>query len=367
MYDPEGNPHPVPAEHLPWTLPTDVDVTPTGEPPLKKSKELLERTEKIFGEGWMPEVETMDTFVDSSWYYMRYTDPKNTEQFASIEAQNKWLPIDIYFGGSEHTTLHLLYSRFIQKVLFDLGHTEVSEPYTMRYNRGLVLGPDGNKMSKSKGNVIDPDEQVGRLGADTVKMYLAFMGPYGSPQNYPWDLGGIAGLRRFLERVNDLRERITDAESSDMTRTLHQTIAKVTADIANFKFNTAISSLMIFVNAAEKQGLKKTSYEIFLRLLAPFAPHLTEELWEEDGHRATIHMESWPIADVSLLTASTATIAVQFLGKTRETIIVPTGSDESTVLATAQAHEGVAKRLEGKTITKVIYVKDKILNLITSP
>ena len=365
VYNPEGKAHAVPDEHLPWTLPTDVDVTPTGEPPLAKSKELKERTEKIFGVGWTPEVETMDTFVDSSWYYMRYADPKNETAFSSHEAQKAWMPVDLYFGGTEHTTLHLLYSRFVQKALFDMGHTPISEPYNLRINRGLVLGPDGNKMSKSKGNVIDPDEQVTRMGADTVKMYLAFMGPYAQPSNYPWDLGGIVGLRRFLERVYDLSEKVNETENTATTQLLHYTIEKITSDIKSFKFNTAISALMIFLNSAEKTGLTKTDYEIFLKLLAPFAPHLSEELWEQANHTTSIHTEAWPSADKNLLVTSSLTIAVQFNGKSRETIIISPGQTEAEVLAIAYTHEGIAKRLERQDIIKVIYVQNKILNLIT--
>jgi leucyl-tRNA synthetase len=203
VYDPEGKAHVVPKEHLPWLLPEDVDFTPTGVPPLSKSEVLKKRTEEIFGAGWTPEVETMDTFVDSSWYFLRYIDNKNGEVLSGLDKQKDWMPVDMYFGGAEHTTMHLLYSRFWQKALFDLGLVTESEPYKRRVNRGLILGPDGNKMSKSKGNVIDPDEQVARVGADTVKMYLAFMGSY-EGTNYPFDLGGIAGLRRFLERVNGL-------------------------------------------------------------------------------------------------------------------------------------------------------------------
>ncbi|MFM2374111.1 MAG: leucyl-tRNA synthetase, leucyl-tRNA synthetase [Candidatus Parcubacteria bacterium] len=367
VYDPQGNAHAVPAEHLPWVLPTDVDVTPTGEPPLAKSVELKERTERLFGAGWTPEVETMDTFMCSSWYFMRYTDPQNETAFASHEMQKAWLPIDIYFGGSEHTTMHLLYSRFMQKALFDLGHTPVEEPYRIRINRGLVLGPDGNKMSKSKGNVIDPDEQVARLGADTVKMYLAFMGPYGTPQNYPWDMGGIAGLRRFLERVYDLHEKVRDDAPQETTKLLHKTIVKLTSDIENFKFNTAISALMVFINAAEKDGLTSADYTTFLRLLAPFAPHLTEELWEKIGITTSVHTEAWPVADPALLTEEEVTLGVQINGKMRETIVVPHNADESAVLAIAYAHEGVVKRLDGEEITKVIFVQNRVLNLIVTP
>lgn len=364
VYDPDGLPHAVPYEHLPWHLPTDVDVTPTGEPPLAKSQELKERTERIFGKGWTPEVETMDTFMCSSWYFMRYTDPQNTERFAAQSEQEKWLPVDVYFGGSEHTTMHLLYSRFMQKALFDLGHATALEPYTLRYNRGLVLGPDGNKMSKSKGNVIDPDEQVSRLGADTVKMYLAFMGPYGTPTNYPWDMGGIAGLRRFLERVYDLRTHITTTPTLDNKALLHQTIKKVGDDIHALKFNTAISALMVYLNAVEKSGLSTDDYHCFLRMLAPFAPHLSEELWEQAGHESSVHRESWPKFDPNLLISSEVTIAVQINGKVRATITLERDATEEMVLDAAQQDEVIRRRLNSAQILKVIYVPNRAINLI---
>ncbi len=365
VYDPEGKPHAVPEEHLPWLLPDDVDFTPTGIPPLAKSESLKKRVTDIFGEGWTPEVETLDTFVDSSWYFLRYTDPQNTKQFASKEAQEAWMPTNTYFGGAEHTTMHVLYSRFFQKVLYDLGLTTVSEPYTVRINRGLILGPDGNKMSKSKGNVIDPDEQVQRLGADSVKMYLAFMGPYAEVANYPWNMGGIAGIRRFLERVNGLAEHTRKDEPKTLTTLLHRTIDKVTRDIEAFKFNTAISALMIFLNAAEKEGLTTDSYEIFVRLLAPFAPHLTEELWETRGKQSSIHLAEWPIADVTLLVSETVTIAVQIDGKVRATISVAVDADEPSVIEMALREPRIASKITRDTIARIVYVPGKILSILT--
>ncbi len=368
VYDPEGKPHPVPKEHLPWLLPEDVDFTPTGEAPLAKSKELKERTEKIFGAGWTPEVETMDTFIDSSWYFLRYTDVHNDNEFASKDAQNAWMPVDTYFGGAEHTTMHLLYSRFWQKALFDLGLSDIQEPYKVRINRGLVLGPDGQKMSKSKGNVIDPDEQVSRLGADTVRMYLAFMGPYGESTNYPWDMGGIMGLRRFLERIYGLKDHVRDTESAKMTQILHETILKVTTDIPLYKFNTAISALMVYLNAAEKEGLAQKSLEDILRLLAPFAPHLTEELWADMGHTDSIHLESWPEPDTTLLAKKEATIAVQFNGKTRGTVTVPKESGEGVVveafLAVPALRVQYDELLDAFPDTKIIFVRNKIINIV---
>lgn len=364
VYDPMGLAHPIPLEHLPWRLPDDVDFTPTGVPPLSKSKELKERTEKIFGVGWTPEVETMDTFVDSSWYYLRYIDNHNDSEFSSKEAQRTWMPIDIYFGGAEHNTMHLLYSRFWLKALHRLGLAEHAEPYTRRINRGLILGPDGNKMSKSKGNVIDPDEQVERVGADTVKMYLAFMGPYGEMANYPWDMGGIAGLRRFLERVNGLSDHIR--EGDDDHNLLHKTIKKVTDDIQSLKFNTAISTMMVFVNQVEKVGLNKLSYEIFLRLLAPFAPHLTEELWYEVGHVDSVHRAEFPTFDITLIKDDTVTIGVQINGKVRGQITISPDANESEALAAMQSDQQLQARLNGVNVKKVIYIPGRILNLVVT-
>jgi len=363
VYDPQGLAHPIPKEHLPWLLPEDVDFRPTGVPPLAKSKELKKRTEEIFGKGWTPEVETLDTFVDSSWYFMRYIDNQNSDMFASIQAQIDWMPIDLYFGGAEHTTMHLLYSRFWQKVLLDMGYVTESEPYKHRINRGLILGPDGNKMSKSKGNVINPDEHVQRVGGDSVKMYLAFMGPYGETANYPWDMGGIAGIRRFLERVYGLSEHIADTESEEVTKQLHKTILKLSKDIPQYKFNTAISAMMVFVNLVEKSSLTTLTYEIFLRMLAPFAPHLTEELWEETGKDTSIHLESFPIADVDRTQDDEVTIGVQVNGKIRGDITLPVDASESVAILSAQGSPATAKWLNGK-VKKVIYIPGKILNII---
>ncbi len=364
VYDPEGKPHSISKEHLPWHLPTDVDFTPTGEAPLAKSVELQERVERIFGKGWTPEVETMDTFVDSSWYFLRYLDPRDPTQLSSLELQKQWMPVDVYFGGSEHTTMHLLYSRFWQKVLYDLGLVTNHEPYKKRINRGLVLGPDGNKMSKSKGNVIDPDKQVLQLGADAVRMYLAFMGPYAEPSNYPWDIGGIVGIRRFLERVYGLKEHIAETENAETSRLLHKTIDKVTRDIALYKFNTAISALMIFINQAEKNGLTQISYQLFLQLLAPFAPHLSEELWHLLEKKNSIHAETWPIPDSAYLQDDTVTISVQIDGKMRGTIIIRINSTESDVIAQIKNENAFSERLQSG-IEKVFFVPGKIINILT--
>lgn len=363
VYDPQGVAHAVQAEHLPWILPEDVDFRPTGVAPLSKSDSLKKRTVEIFGEGWTPEVETMDTFVDSSWYFLRYLDNQNENSLSSLENQRDWMPIDIYFGGAEHTTMHLLYSRFWQKALFDLNLVTESEPYKRRINRGLILGPDGNKMSKSKGNVIDPDAQVKLVGSDTVKMYLAFMGPY-EGSNYPFDLGGIAGIRRFLERVYGLTDHIVTTETKEVTRLVHKTIIKVTADIAEFKFNTAISAMMILVNAAEKAGLTRESYETFVQLLAPFAPHITEEIWQTLGHNDSIHLALWPTADIDLARDLSVMIGVQINGKLRGDVMLSPEASEEDALAAIKSNPTLTSRLSGGEIKKVIYIPGKIINLI---
>jgi leucyl-tRNA synthetase len=235
----------------------------------------------------------------------------------------------------------------------------------MRINRGLILGPDGNKMSKSKGNVVDPDEQVQLVGADTVKMYLAFMGPY-QGTNYPWDLGGVAGLRRFLERVNGLSGHIIDTEPKETLSLLHKTIKKVGEDITTFKFNTAISAMMIFVNQAEKSGLTRESYLLFLRLLAPLAPHLTEELWHEAGNTSSIHTAEFPSYDPELAKDDTATIGVQINGKMRGTITVAVDATEAEALAILKMDEALNSRIDGKEMKKIIYIPGRILNLIVA-
>ena len=238
---------------MPWLLPTDVDFQPTGKAPLASSKELKERVTKLFGEGWTPEYDTLDTFVDSSWYFLRYLDPKDSHDFSDATLMKKWLPINRYSGGSEHTTMHLLYARFFTKALYDLALVPVDEPFTERFNRGLIMGPDGQKMSKSKGNVLNPDDFVKEYGADAVRMYLAFIGPYNEPGSYPWSLDGVSAIRKFLERITRLAERAQDI--SEIRDTLALALArashKVSEDGDRFKFNTSVAALMILVNEFE--------------------------------------------------------------------------------------------------------------------
>jgi leucyl-tRNA synthetase len=364
VYDPEGNAHPIPDEHLPWVLPTDVDHTPDGTAPLARSQELIERTEKIFGKGWRPEVETMDTFVDSSWYFYRYLDPKNSETFASEQVREAWMPIDLYMGGAEHTTMHLLYSRFWVKALYDLGLVKENESYTIRRNRGLILGPDGNKMSKSKGNVINPDEIVELLGADTVRLYLAFMGPYGVTTNYPWDPNGVVGVRRFLERVWKAKEKISDANSEE-SDLVHKAIKGIGEDIEEYKFNTAISKMMVLVNHWDKQeSISKSEYILLLQLLAPFAPHMSEELWNDLGNSESIHTTTWPVFDVEKVVDDMVTLGIQVNGKVRAEITIGKDTKEEDVKKEVMEIPEIQKWTKGKEIKKFIYIAGKIISIV---
>ncbi|XKT75042.1 MAG: leucine--tRNA ligase [Patescibacteria group bacterium UBA2103] len=365
VYDPEGVAHAIPEEHLPWELPTDVDFTPTGEPPLATSKELKERTEKIFGEGWTPEVETLDTFMDSSWYFYRYLDPKNENVFADKDVLKNWMPIDRYSGGSEHTTLHVLYSRFINKALHSLKIVPTDEPFKVRMNRGLILGPDGNKMSKSKGNVINPDEFVEKYGADTVKSYLAFIGPYNETGFYPWSMDSIAGIRRFLERVFLLQKKLGESDNKDITLELHKTIKKVSTDLPEAKFHTSLAALMSLLNALEKEGVvDREVYKTFVLLLAPFAPHMTQEIWEILGEEGFIHSVSWPVADEDILSSATIKVAIQVNGKARGVLEVAQGASEEEVLTLAKEDEKIAAHLGDSAISKVIFVPDRVMNIL---
>lgn len=364
VYDPEGKPHAIPEEHLPWTLPTDVDFTPTGEAPLARSAELKKRTEKIFGKGWTPEVDTMDTFMDSSWYFLRYLDPNNTEEFSSKENQKQWMPVTRYSGGAEHTTMHILYSRFFIKALHDLGLVTEHEPYAKRMNRSLILAEDGRKMSKRWGNVVNPDEHVGYVGADAVKMYLAFIGPYNEVSSYPWSTNGLVGIRRFLERVWDLYEKVSDDVESQFVSLQHQTIKKVEDDVESMKFNTSVSALMIFANHLQKEAkISREDYEILVRLLAPFAPHMSEELWEKLGYTTSIHLEAWPTYDPQKALTDEVSVVLQVSGKRRGEIIVGRGASEEEVIAALKEDEKLSKYTDFEA-KKVIFVPDKIINFV---
>lgn len=370
VYDPEGAPHLVPADHLPWLLPTDVDLTPgaagAGKSPLATSKELAERVTKLFGEGWTPEYDTLDTFVDSSWYFMRYLAHDEVHDFTHQALAKHWMPVDRYSGGSEHTTMHLLYARFFTKALYDLALSPVPEPFNERFNRGIILGPDGQKMSKSKGNVINPDEVVTKYGSDAVRMYLAFLGPYNEPGHYPWNLDGAQAMRKFLDRVYALRERVVDAEvPAALAQATAIAVEKISIDTDRFKFNTAISALMIFVRELEAgESVPAPVYRTLLILLAPYAPHLTEHLWEQLGEEGSVHTASWPLVEEHLLARTEVSITIQVNGKKRAEVLLAPDADEATALAAARAQLKVEDALSGMEPKRVIYIPGRTLNIV---
>jgi len=358
---------PVPDKDLPVELPEVKDYLPegSGKSPLAKAKKWVSvKCPKCKGKAER-ETDTLDTFVDSSWYFLRYTDPKNKKKFADAKKMANWMPVDFYSGGAEHTTMHLLYSRFWHKAMYDLGLVKDAEPYKRRMSHGIILGPDHQKMSKSHGNVIDPDEVVLRLGADTVRMYLAFIGPYNEVASYPWNPDGVVGVRRFLERVWRAAELVQTKDTGTLDSQLHKTIKKVGDDIALLKFNTAISSLMILLNAIEKEkAIGAEQWKIFLKLLAPFAPHIAEELWSMAKHRKSVHLETWPSFDADKLQDETVKIAVQVNGKTRGEAEVASGADKQ-VIETA-AREAVAARLGDKKIIRTIVVPGRLVNFVVA-
>ena len=380
VYDPEGNPHPVKEEHLPWLLPTDVDFKPTGESPLRSSKEFIERTERLYGPGWRPEFDTMDTFVDSSWYYLRYVDSRNQEALASQEQLEKWLPVDFYMIGPEHIVLHLLYSRFFTKFLRDQGYLKFDEPFMKMRHQGMILGPDGRKMSKSKGNVINPDEVIEKFGADTLRIYEMFMGPLDADK--PWDVRAVIGVHKFLQRVNRLVlgvvERVGELSESDSrekaVRKLHQTIRKVGEDLPALKFNTAIAALMEFINTWDDAvkagtGLSKAETLLFVKTLAPLAPYMAEELYHTltgAPESDSVHLQGWPEYNEILAQADTIEIGVQVNGKLRGTVAVSPDmvDDQAAVLEQAKSMDSVQRYLSGKNLLKEIYVPGRIVSFV---
>lgn len=359
---------PVPDPNLPVELPKIDDYLPRedGRSPLAKATDWLHTACPQCGEMGERETDTLDTFVCSSWYFLRYCDPQNDQAFADREKLDAWMPVDLYSGGSEHTTMHVLYSRFWHKALHDLDLVPGVEPYTHRMNRGLIMGPDGNKMSKSKGNVIDPDAVVKELGSDTVRMYLAFIGPYNEVGSYPWSTQGIVGVRRFIDRVWRLREKVA-ATGDDVAVPLHKAIKKITEDTASLKLNTCVAELMTLGKIFEKTtAIAQSDFEIFLQLLAPYAPHLAEEIWAEFGHKDSITQSAWPVYDESCMVADTVTYAIQVNGKVRGQLEVAADADKDTVLAAAREVENVAKWLSDGEIRKEIFVPGKIAGFVVS-
>lgn len=361
----------VPDAELPVVLPEIDDYLPSedGRSPLAKHPEWMVATCPSCGGPAERETDTMDTFMCSSWYFLRYADPHNTAAFASREKLERWMPIDFYSGGAEHTTMHLLYSRFFHKALYDLGLVPSAEPYAVRRNRGLILGPDGNKMSKSKGNVIDPDDIVRDLGADTLRIYLAFIGPYNETGNYPWNPQAIVGVRRFVERVWRLQTKVAgrkpEADGETVDRILHKALKAVTDSIAAFKLNTGVAALMGCLNDLEKAViLTPAQMRLFLTMLAPYAPHIAEELWVASGGEGSVHRQDWPAVDETLLTTETVTMAVQVGGKLRATVTVPADADEATVVAAAMADSNVQHYVGAATPRKTVVVPGRLINIV---
>jgi leucyl-tRNA synthetase len=368
---------PVPDEQLPLTLPEveKYEPTDTGESPLAAIRDWVETTCPKCGGAAERETDTMPNWAGSSWYFMRYCDPHNANAFADPEKLKFWLPVDLYNGGMEHTTLHLLYSRFWHKFLWDLGIVPKecgSEPYAKRRSHALILGEGGVKMSKSKGNVVNPDEVVAQYGADVFRMYQMFIGPFDA--DAPWDTHGIEGVKRFLEKVWRMFENVGahgDAPGannhsplpSDVEIFLNQTIKKVGEDIDGMHFNTAVSALMILVNSLSEQSMDSKAAETLLKLLAPFAPHLAEELWHKLGHETTIHREAWPQYDPAKCVAATFELVIQVNGKVRDKMMVSADIAEEEAKNLALSSEKVKQFLEGKEPQKVVYVKGRLLSI----
>ena len=359
---------PVPEDQLPVTLPDIQDYEPgeNGESPLSKLTDWVNTTCPHCGKPAKRETDTMPQWAGSSWYYLRYTDPHNDKELASKEALNYWTPVDWYNGGMEHTTLHLLYSRFWHKFLYDIGVVPTKEPYGKRTSHGMILGSNGEKMSKSKGNVVNPDDVIAEFGADTLRVYEMFMGPF--DQTASWSVESIRGCAKFLDRVWNLQDFVTDGDtySEEFEKLMHKSIKKVTQDIEEMKFNTCISTFMTMVNEFYKsKKVNKAELSTLVQMLSLFAPHLCEEMWEKVlGHNTTITYEKWPEYDEEKTIDDEIEIPVQFNGKLKATVLIPINSDEETVKSIVHSNENIIANLDGKTIVKEIYVKNKIYNIV---
>jgi leucyl-tRNA synthetase len=357
---------PVPTQDLPVLLPTDVDFKPTGESPLVNSKAFHDVKCPICGLPARRESDTMDTFVCSSWYFLRFADNRNSEAFADLDKLKYWLPVDTYVGGAEHTVLHLLYARFFAKALMSFGYVDFDEPFLQLRHPGTILGEDSNKMSKSKGNVVNPNEAIAEFGADALRVYEMFMGPFDAMK--PWSTKSIVGSRRFLDKIWRLQAKAAESaeENPKLTASLHQTIKKVTEDIENFRFNTAISQMMILLNELEKVGsISLAHYDILITLLAPFAPHIAEEIWQNLGHQESVFKAAWPKYDTKIANfRESLTIVVQINGKVREQIEVAPETGKDELEKQVLALDKIAKLLEGAEIKKIIHVPNKLVNIV---
>ena len=355
----------VPYEELPLRLPDMDNFKPgeDGQSPLAKVDSFVNCTCPKCGGAAKRETDTMPQWAGSSWYFLRYCDPHNSKKFADREKINYWMPVDWYNGGMEHVTRHLIYSRFWHHFLYDLGEVNTPEPYKKRSAQGLILGPDGEKMSKSKGNVVDPLDIVSQYGADTLRVYVLFMGDYASAA--PWNDSSVKGCRRFLERVFALQDIVVPETVKALEAPLHKTIKKVSSDIEEQKFNTAIAALMTFMNeVGREKKIGKEQLLSFVKLLNPFAPHIAEEIYQAQGGEGSLQLASWPEYDEAKTVDDSIEIGVQVNGKLRATVTIPTNCEKEEALALAKADEKVQAALDGKNLVKEIYVPNKIVNLV---
>ena len=359
---------PVPYEELPLRLPEVENFEPgtDGESPLAKIDSYVNCKCPKCGADAKRETDTMPQWAGSSWYFLRYIDPNNDTCLADMDKLNYWLPVDWYNGGMEHVTRHLIYSRFWHKFLYDIGAVPCNEPYAKRTAQGLILGPDGVKMSKSRGNVIDPNEVVDSLGADVLRTYVLFMGDY--EQAAPWSENSVKGCKRFIDKVWNLSEILVDGNeySKELSSSFHKTIKKVSEDIETLKYNTAIAALMTLLNAIYAKGqINKAELKDFLLILNPFAPHVTEEMWEQCGFGSMLALDGqWPTYDEAKCKDSEIEIVVQLCGKIKAKLLIPADASQEEVLAAAKADEKVAAELSGKQIIKEIYVPGKLVNIV---
>ncbi|HAP3920946.1 TPA: leucine--tRNA ligase [Enterococcus faecalis] len=371
----DGTTTTVPESELPLRLPVTSDIRPsgTGESPLANIDEWVNVVDPETGMKGKRETNTMPQWAGSSWYYLRFIDPHNKNEIADFEKLKRWLPVDIYIGGAEHAVLHLLYARFWHKFLYDIGVVPTKEPFQKLYNQGMILGENNEKMSKSRGNVVNPDDVVAKYGADTLRLYEMFMGPLDA--SIAWNENGLEGSRKFLDRVwrlivdeeGKMRDRITTINDGRLTKVYHQTVKKVTEDMANLHFNTAISQLMVFVNEANKVDALPYEYvEGFVQLLAPIAPHIGEELWQILGNEESLTYVPWPTYDETALVEDEVEVVFQVNGKLRGKQNVARGLSKEELEQIAMNHEAVKKFIEGKTVRKVIAVPDKLVNIVAN-
>ena len=356
----------IPESELPLTLPEveSYEPTDTGESPLANMHEWINTTCPHCGGPATRETDTMPQWAGSSWYFLRYMDPHNNEALASEDALKYWGQVDWYNGGMEHTTLHLLYSRFWHKFLYDIGVVPNSEPYAKRTSHGMILGEGGEKMSKSRGNVINPNDVVEQYGADTMRLYIMFIGDF--EKAAPWSSTAVKGCKRFVDKVWNMAENAADSDevTPELESAIHKTIAKVSEDIENLKFNTAIAALMTLANTYNEKTFTKGDMKLFLTLLAPFAPHVCDESWEMMGYEGFASAQPWPVADPEKIREETLEIAIQVKGKFKATVTVPSNATEEEIVAAAAEVDKVKKLLEEGTVKKTIFVKGKLVNFI---